>query len=166
MKENQEQYWSKFSQTYDANQAYVVGNDLLKAMTATLNELSDLGEVVEFGCGTGYFTQTIVQKATHVVATDLSDDLLEMARTRLKENPNITTQKEDCMETSFPAKKFDSVFLANVIHIIENPLKAIQESHRILKDDGRLIIISFTKAQLIGNKTKAVYVIGKKISLN
>ena len=209
MKERREEYWSKFSQTYDENQAYVVGEDLLKAMTATLDELSDLGKVVEFGCGTGYFTQTIVQKATHVVATDLSDDLLEMAKTRFKDNPKITTQKENCMHTSFPAKRFDSVFMANVIHVIGDPLKVLQESHRILKDGGKLVIVSFTnagmtwletiklgfrflkawgrppqhaqsfspdkldslvetagftveKAQLIGNRTKAVYIIGKK----
>ena len=138
MKAIQEQYWSKFSQTYDANQANVVGNDLLEAMAVTLDELSDLGKVVEFGCGTGYFTQTIVQKATHVIATDLSDDLLEVAKTRFKNNSNITMQKESCMQTSFPAKSFDSVFMANVIHIIEDPLKALQESRRILKDAGEI----------------------------
>jgi len=205
----QEQYWSKFAQTYDVNQTYAVGDDLLKAMTAVVDDLSELGEVVEFGCGTGYFTKTIVQKATTVVATDLSDELLEVTKARFKDNPNITTQKENCMQTSFPAQRFDTVFMANVIHIIEDPLKALQESHRILKSGGTLVIVSFTnagmtwletiklafrflktwgrppryarsfsvdklgsllqtagftvdKAQLLGNTTKAVYIIGKK----
>jgi ABC-2 type transport system ATP-binding protein len=113
------------------------------------------------------------------------------------------------MQTSFPAQRFDTVFMANLIHVIEDPLKALQESHRILKNDGRLIVVSFTnsgmswldtmklgfrflkawgkpprhaqsfsldelgslmekagftleKSQLLGNSTKAVYLIGRK----
>jgi ABC-2 type transport system ATP-binding protein len=209
MQNVQEQYWSKFAQAYDANQAYAVGEDLLKTMTETVDELSDLGDVAEFGCGTGYFTQTIAPKATHVTATDLSDELLKVTKTRFKNHPGITTQKENCMQTSFPAQHFDTVFMANVIHVIEDPLRALQESHRILKDGGQLIIVTFTnsgmtwldtiklgfrflkawgrpprhaqsfsleklgsllqaagftveKSRLLGNRTKAVYLIGKK----
>jgi ABC-2 type transport system ATP-binding protein len=34
--------------------------------------------------------------------------------------------------------------MANLIHVIENPSIALQECYRILKDDGLLIITSFT----------------------
>lgn len=145
MKEEKlEIYWSRFQDTYDKNQEYVVGKELLNEITKELNELHDLGEVIEFGCGTGYFTETIAQKANHMVATDLSNELLEMAKKRLKNNPKITIQKEDCINTSFPSGEFDSVFMANLIHIVENPFKVLQESHRILKDGGMLIIVTYT----------------------
>ena len=36
------------------------------------------------------------------------------------------------------------MILANVIHVVENPLKVLQENHRILKVGGVLIVITFT----------------------
>jgi ABC-2 type transport system ATP-binding protein len=206
----EESYWSRFQETYDNNQEYVVGKYLLDQVKEELNSLTDLGDVLELGCGTGYFTETIAQKADHVHATDLSDELLEVAGKRFNENNKIIIKKEDCMNISFASDKFDCVFMANLIHVIEKPLKALQESHRILKDNGLLIITSFTnhgmkpfeiiklgfrymkvwgkpprythrfsleslgslmssagfsikESKLIGNKTKSLYLIGRKI---
>jgi ABC-2 type transport system ATP-binding protein len=142
--EIKEKYWSRFSATYDENQEYVVGKTFLNEVKRNINNLTDLGEVLELGCGTGYFTGSIVKNAKHVFATDLSDELLEKARERLGDNDKITFQKENCMKISFESNKFNTVFMANLIHVIENPSKVLQECFRVLKDDGLLIITSFT----------------------
>lgn len=138
-----EKYWSKFQATYDKNQEAAVGKELLNEIKEKIKTLPGLGEVLELGCGTGYFTETIVQKADHLFATDLSDELLESAAKRINNN-NVTFQKKNCMSTSFPPAKFDALFMANLIHVIEDPLKALQECHRVLKKDGLLIVTSFT----------------------
>ena len=139
-----EKYWSRFSATYDENQEYVVGKTFLDEVKRNITNLTDLREVLELGCGTGYFTESIVKNAKHVFATDLSEELLEKARERLGENEKITFQKENCMNISFTSDKFDTVLMANLIHVIENPFKVLQECYRILKNDGLLIITSFT----------------------
>jgi len=204
-----EEYWSRFQTAYDENQEYVVGKDLLDNVKENIRRLPDLGEVLELGCGTGYFTEVVAQNADHVFATDLSDELLDNAKKRLNKIDNITIQKENCTSTSFTSNKFDTVFMANLIHVIENPSLALQECYRILKDDGLLIITSFTNqgmkplekiklgfrflkvwgkppkythsfsleslgsllesagfsiedAKLLGDKTKTLYLIGKK----
>lgn len=139
-----EKYWSRFKETYDENQEYVVGKDLLENIKANMKNLSDLGEALELGCGTGYFSEVIIQKADHVFVTDLSDELLDNAKKRLNNHEKITFQKENCMSTSFTSNKFNTIFMANLIHVVENPLKIIQECYRILKVDGLLIVTSFT----------------------
>ncbi len=139
-----EEYWSKFRDTYDKNQEYVVGKEILTRINEELNGLSDMGKVVELGCGTGCFSEVIAQKAIQLAATDLSDELLKKAKERLKAHPNIRIQKENCMATSFSSKTIDSVFMANLIHVIENPQKVLEESHRILKHGGKLIIVTYT----------------------
>ena len=144
MLEHKERYWSRFARTYDEDQEYVVGRAILKAITKRLSEERDLGDVIEFGCGTGYFTKEIAKKARHVIATDLSDEMLEMARIQLEEFRNITLQKADCEDTSFPSGRFDTVFMANLIHVLINPTKTLQESHQILKNGGLLLIVDFT----------------------
>lgn len=139
-----EDYWSRFPDTYDRNQEYVVGRELLDQITGELNQLAELGEVVEFGCGTGYFTVAIAEKSKRVLATDLSHSLLEAAMNRLRDHPEVTFQKENCLGTSLAAESCDSVFMANLIHVVASPTKALEESSRILRSGGRLVIVTFT----------------------
>jgi len=139
-----EKYWSKFADTFNDDQRYIAGGAVQQALKNRLSEESDLGELIEFGCGAGFFTTDIAANASHVTATDLSDEMLIMARTQLKDLQNVNIEKADCEKTNFPDGNFDSVFMANLIHVIENPLNALQESHRILKNGGLLLIISYT----------------------
>lgn len=141
--EIKEEYWSRFQDSFEENQEYVVGRDFLDDIKENVKNLTDLGEVLELGCGTGVFTEAIALNADHVFATDLSDELLENAIKRIN-NDKITFQKENCFSTSFTSKKFDTAFMANLIHVIEEPSKVLQECYRILKDDGVVVITSFT----------------------
>ena len=205
-----EKYWSRFSDTYDENQAYVVGKDFIGEIDRELSKLPKLGKTVELGCGTGIFTDLIIPKTMHLVATDLSNELLALARKRLSNNPKVMIQNENCMATSFASGAFDSAFMANLIHVVEHPDKVLQECHRVLRKGGMMIIVTYTnvgmhlldkiklglrfikvwgkppkhthifsperlatlmvgagfaieEAKLIGNRSKAVFVIGKKI---
>ena len=144
MTEHQEEYWSKFARTYSDDQYYVVGNSILQLIIKRLSEEHDLGDVIEFGCGTGYFTKAIAKKARNVIATDLSDEMLEMARIQLKAFQNISIRRANCEATSFPSERFDTVFMANLIHVLINPIKVLQESHQILRNGGLLLIVDFT----------------------
>ena len=139
-----EEYWSRFSDTYDQNQEYVVGRVLLDKIHAELQQLAGLGDTLELGCGTGCFTAAVAGKSKSLLATDLSDSLLEAAHIRLRDHPKVTLRKENCLATSFAPESFDSVFMANLIHVVERPLKVLQECRRILKSGGRIVIVTFT----------------------
>jgi ubiquinone/menaquinone biosynthesis C-methylase UbiE len=142
--EKQEKYWSRFVDTFNEDQRYIVGEEVQRELIDRLSQERDLGEIVELGCGAGFYTRVLAENANRVIATDLSDEMLETARTMLKDLQNVAIEKADCEKTSFPDDRFDSVFMANLVHIIENPLITIKESHRVLKDGGLIIIISYT----------------------
>lgn len=144
MHTEEEPYWSRLAYTYNKDQEYIIGKNILHAITERLSEEERLGDVIEFGCGMGYFTKVIAKNAKQVIATDLSDEMLSMARGYLQGFHNITIQKADCEETSFPSQRFDTVFITNVIHVVGNPLKTLQEAHQILKDGGLLLAVDFT----------------------
>jgi ubiquinone/menaquinone biosynthesis C-methylase UbiE len=139
-----EKYWSRFANTFDEDETYIVGESTQQALIERLSGESGLGELIEFGCGAGLFTKALTKNASHVVATDLSDEMVAVARTQLKDWQNVTVEKADCEKTGFPDVKFGSVFMANLIHVIENPSIALQESYRILKDGGLLLIVDYT----------------------
>jgi len=143
-----EKYWSRFPDTYDKKMEYVVGKELRDEIIQELNCLPELGELVELGCGTGAFTETIVPKTKSMFATDLSDSLLAVARMRIGDQPKVTIQKENCMATSFPSEAIDSVFMANLIHVVESPSTLLQECNRILRESGMLVIVTFTDHEM------------------
>jgi len=139
-----EEYWSRFANTFDEDQTHIVGEAIQQTIIGRLSGESGLGELIEFGCGAGFFTKVLAENASHVMATDLSDEMLAVARTQLKDWQNVIVEKADCEKTDFPSGKFGSVFMANLIHVIENPSIALQESYRILKDGGLLLIVDYT----------------------
>jgi ubiquinone/menaquinone biosynthesis C-methylase UbiE len=127
-----EEYWSKFANTFDKDQTYIVGEPVQQALMEMLSGESGLGELIELGCGAG-FTKVLAENASHAMATDLSDEMLAVARKQLKDRQNVTVEKANCEKTDFPDGRFDSAFMANMIHVIENPSIALWESYRILK---------------------------------
>lgn len=144
----QERYWSRFAHSYDRDGEYVVGKPILQAIMKRLSEERGLGDCVELGCGTGYLTRAIAGNAQHVIATDLSDEMLEAARTQLSGFQNVTIRKADCASTGLPAERYDSLLMANLIHVVDDPSLCLQESHRILRNEGLLIVVDFTGYQL------------------
>ena len=139
-----EEYWSKFANTFDEDQKYIVGEAIQQALIERLSEESELEELIEFGCGAGFYTKVLAENASRVIATDLSDEMLAVARTQLKDWQNVTVEKADCEKTDFSDGQFDCVFMANLVHIIENPSIALRESYRILKNGGLLLIVDYT----------------------
>ena len=121
-----------------------MGRPVLQAIERRLLRERCLGEVVEFGCGTGYWTRIVAGNTQHVVATDLSDAMLEVAQNQLRGFPEARIQQADCASAPFPGGGFDSVLMVNLLHVIDRPSQCLQEAHRILRDGGVLIAADLT----------------------
>jgi ABC-2 type transport system ATP-binding protein len=144
----EERYWGRFAASYDGDGEYVVGKPILQAIEKRLAAERDLGDCVELGCGTGYLTRAVVGNAQHLTATGLSDEMLEIARTQLRGFQNVTIQKVDCGHTELPADTYDTVLMANLLHVVDSPSLCLKESYRILKNGGLLLAIGFTGYRL------------------
>ncbi len=71
-KEKEAGYWGKRSDTYDKSLERIIGKDVRRKLAGVLEDEHGLGDAVEFGCGTGFFTGTLAKNADHVNATDVS----------------------------------------------------------------------------------------------
>jgi ABC-2 type transport system ATP-binding protein len=142
-KQDKETYWSRFTEDFEERQSHVVGNEVLLLAHEELLKETDLGDVLELGCGTGLYTETLQKVADNVVATDLSDEMIAFAKEKRGNLKNVVFQKADALNLEFNDEAFDTVFMANLIHIIGDAERVIQESNRVLKNGGLLIINSF-----------------------
>lgn len=91
--------------------------------------------VLEIGCGTGLFTKKISDLSGHkeILATDLSPELIEQAKTKY---PDLHFQVADAMNIQEPGESFDAVFGNSIIHHLDIDL-CLNEVFRLLKPGGR-----------------------------
>lgn len=137
MSEANIKFWAAMSRRYDSFIDKVLGENIRPNILEKLNEEENLGRLIEFGCGTGYFTKTLANKSKSIASTDISEEMLEIAKERLK---GIEFQVMDIQDCKFDDETFDTAFMGLVLLFADDPKKALKESRRILKPEGKLII--------------------------
>ncbi len=92
--------------------------------------------MLELGCGTGLNTQRLAAQAGHVVATDVSDQMLARARERL--DPDSVALRSLDVTEPWPveAGRFDCVVTTLVLEHVEALQSVFQEARRVLQDGG------------------------------
>jgi ubiquinone/menaquinone biosynthesis C-methylase UbiE len=101
---------------------------------------------LEIGCGTGAFSRLLAQRSERVLALDLSPRMIQIARERSKQYPNIDFQVADAMEWEFPVEQFDCIAsIATLHHLpLEEILTRMKEA---LKINGILLILDLFQAK-------------------
>ena len=101
--------------------------------------------VLEVATGTGLIAKHIVKAAAHIEATDASVEMIAEAK-RNNQSAKLHFSVQDMFHLPYADKSFDVVIVSNALHIVPQPEKALAEIHRVLKDDGVLIVPTFTHA--------------------
>jgi SAM-dependent methyltransferase len=101
-------------------------------------------KVLELGCGTGYFTRELARSGAHIVAVDVSPELLEIARAGCS-TANISYEIQNVCAMSYPDVIFDSVVGSSVLHHLDIQ-EALREIYRVLKVSGT---IYFTEPNML-----------------
>ena len=99
----------------------------------------------ECAAGTGEISIAVSDKASEITCTDLSIKMLEQAekKCRAKGITNITFEERNIFDLKDPDETYDAVIAANVLHLLDEPQKAIHELLRVLKPHGKLIVPTF-----------------------
>jgi ArsR family transcriptional regulator len=110
-----------------------------------LEELGDapLGELLDIGTGTGRILHWLAPKAREAVGVDLSSEALRVARTSVHGAGlhHCMLQQADMHELPFETDSFDLVTIDRVLADARRPVLALKEAARLLRPDGRLLII-------------------------
>jgi demethylmenaquinone methyltransferase/2-methoxy-6-polyprenyl-1,4-benzoquinol methylase len=82
----------------------------LAALRALLRDTFAGHDVLEVACGTGYWTQVISESAKSVLATDINEKVLEVARSKSYSNSNVRFQIADAHTLADVACHFTAGF--------------------------------------------------------
>lgn len=111
-------------------------------------------KVADMGCGrTGHFVFSaarIVGDSGMVYAVDVLKDVLNAISSRVRTHALnniqiIWSDIEIINKTPIPPKSLDICFFMNVMSGLKNKQAALEESARLLKDDGQLVVVDWFK---------------------
>ncbi len=118
-------------------------------------------EVLECACGTGLLTAAMAPGCRHLTATDFSRKMLRQAEKNCASLRNITYAQADITALPFPDGSFDRVVAGNVIHLLDDPEKALDELNRVCRDGGTLIIPTYMNRKAGGQTGGFASAVGK-----
>ena len=100
--------------------------------------------VLELAAGPGIMSAKIADTCGSLEVTDFSPKMLEEAKKK-EIHGEVHFAVADATELSYEDDSFDAVVIANALHIMPNPIRALAEIKRVLKPEGILIAPTFTR---------------------
>lgn len=105
-----------------------------------IENLTPASRILEVGCGTGNYISAISESTgCSCWGVDLSQSMLAQARQR---SSGIEYSLGRAESLPLPDDQFDFVYSVDVIHHVIERQQAIQEARRVLRDGGRLCIVT------------------------
>lgn len=103
--------------------------------------------VLEVGCASGDFSQSLAERHMRVSAVDRSAQMMEKAR----QMPGPAQFKQaDATQLPFQNQHFDVVLAASLINVVDSPRAVLAEMCRVCRDGGTVSVLvpsqSFTDA--------------------
>jgi ubiquinone/menaquinone biosynthesis C-methylase UbiE len=100
------------------------------------------GTVLEIGCGTGPVARAAARHspATQVIGTDPAAELVDEARRRAKDIPNLRFEACDGAQQPVEATSVDMVILHTVLSHVTDPQPLLAEALRALRPGGQLVV--------------------------
>ncbi|MEO1207042.1 MAG: metalloregulator ArsR/SmtB family transcription factor [Pseudomonadota bacterium] len=100
---------------------------------------------VDLGTGTGRILQLFSQRFAYGVGFDVNQAMLTYARSKISAAGIVHAHLRhgDLYNIPMPSGEADVVVMHQVLHFLSEPQRAISEAARVLKPDGRLLVVDF-----------------------
>ncbi len=148
-------YFDRWAHTYDGSilQHIVFRSShkmLFKEVTSN-NNIRARFRILDVGCGTGELAYKLAGhlEESEIHGVDISDTMIEKANAK-KNGRDINFKVGDVEELPYEDNTFDVITCSHSFHHYPNKEKAISEMYRVLKSDGRLMIIYGCRDILLG----------------
>lgn len=154
-------FWDRVAGVYDLF-VNVINGKTHKALRQIVSDLIGPEDVVlECACGTGLLSAVIAEKCKQLTATDFAPKMLKHAEKNCVEYKNVQFRQADILSLDYPDSSFDKVVAGNVIHLLDEPMKALNELDRVCKSGGMLIIPTYMNKDQKGDTSGFASVVGK-----
>ena len=141
-------FWQRMAKLYAP---FMKGSDQL--YTAICDRIrSGLNQdmnVLELACGSGQLSFRLSARGQLWEATDFSENMIREAKKK-PHSSRLHFSVQDATNLSYADSSFDVVVIANALHIMPHPERALSEIRRVLKPDGLLYAPTFVHGKGAG----------------
>jgi phosphatidylethanolamine/phosphatidyl-N-methylethanolamine N-methyltransferase len=133
--------YGKMASVYDLFFGLPLHHGRVRAIQRMGIKTSD--EILEVGVGTGMGLPLYPRRCT-VTAIDLSEGMLERARTRVAQYQlrHVRLFQMDATELKFPDASFDIVYAPYFITCVPDPIAVTREMRRVCRPGGQLMFLN------------------------
>ena len=146
-----ENMFDRIAPKYDFfNRLFSLRIDLLwrKSLVSWMQS-DDPKQILDVATGTGELAIALWKKfGVKIIAVDLSQEMLNLADKKIKQlGADITIQKANAENLPFESNKFDAVSVGFGVRNFENLEKCLSELRRVVKENGNVYILEFSKME-------------------
>ncbi|MBD2412201.1 methyltransferase domain-containing protein [Nostoc calcicola FACHB-3891] len=113
-------------------------------------EISPLDTVLDVACGTGELERLLLTEHStlKIVGVDISEEMLAIAKEKCSVYPQVSFHTASASALPFADDSFDVIVSASSFHYFSEPLAALIEMQRVLKPNGKVVILDWCKDYL------------------
>jgi len=119
----------------------------------TIGKHKKSGRLLDLGCAVGVFLSMAKEEGWEVCGVDIS----EYAAARARERCQVEVYAGELADINFAEASFDVITMWDVLEHLEHPQKGLTEAHRILKDDGILLLDTPNEGSLTRRVAHLIY---------
>jgi ubiquinone/menaquinone biosynthesis C-methylase UbiE len=136
-----------FTRWYDKNTRETRMGEMLEYAKEVSKHINNGANVLEVAPGPGYMSIQLAKMGNYnITGMDISPDMIEICKTNAKnENVNITFLEGNVSTMPFEANTFDIIFCSAAFKNFKEPVVALKEMYRVLKNNGIALIVDMRR---------------------
>ncbi len=96
-------------------------------------------KILDVGCGTGIFTQDVLDCGAEIIGIDLSVPMLKNGLVRFEQDSFFGLCADMCA-LPFADNSFDNAFSMTAIEFVDDAPRVVDELHRVTRKGGRIVV--------------------------
>ena len=144
--------FAEIAPTYDRLNHLLSANIDKRWRKLAVNKITELlakpdAAALDLCCGTGDLTLEISRRApaVRVIGCDFCHPMLVAGKSKFAAHSAALLTEGDALNLPFADDSFDAVTIAFGLRNLENVERGIREIHRVLKPNGRAVILEFSR---------------------
>src|SRR5438270_3462434 len=139
-------HWGQRAPGFDAGFGHSISTPAERAAWNRIFDLAlsrrDALDALDAGCGTGFLSFELAARGHRVTGVDFAPEMLAEARRKAAErDAAVRFEEADAERLPFPSGSFDFAISRHVLWTLPHPEAAIDEWVRVLRPDGRLVVL-------------------------
>ena len=153
-------FCSPFAWIFGYIQKYLARDLYRTQLQGVVDDSWESEKILDVGCGHG----TLLLELSHLtrnaelMGVDRSPHLIQFARrsARLEGRPAIRFAVMDAHDLKIPGDRFGRVLSTSSIYLWEDPVKGLNEIHRVLRPGGKALVCDHMRADSLGKMYQSV----------